>query len=79
MFRDGFSEQLLLDRLLQAHVLRPLNGNPVAGVVVYHLGHRHEVAGKVAETEIVVCGIATDTKMHESFGTPKKVKSYHKQ
>lgn len=56
--------------LFQAHVLCALDGQPVPGVVVHHLGHSEEPSGEITELEVSIFGIPTYLHMHESLGAP---------
>lgn len=67
------SQELLHDGLLEAHVLRALDGQPVPGVVVHHLRHRHEAAAEVAQLEVARLGVAADLHVHEALRAPEMI------
>ena len=69
---DGLHlEQLLPQRLLETHVLRALDGQPVPGVVVHHLRDGQEAALEVAQLEVARVRVATDLHVHEALGAPE--------
>ena len=63
-------QQLLPQRRLETHVLCALDGQPVPGVVVDHLGDGEEATGEVAQLEVSAGRVATDLHVHEALGAP---------
>ena len=51
-------------------MLRPLDGQPVSGVVVHHFGDGEESAFKVAQLKIPIHRVAPNSHVHVASGTP---------
>lgn len=66
-------QQLVDDRVEQGHVLRPLDGQLVDGVMLDHLRYTGEGVAELAQDEATLAG-GDDLHVHEAAGTPTRKK-----